>query len=150
MDARLFDVYTRAAARPRRAVAGGLLGLALTPLAVSGKRKKKKKKSKCAAPNIACGKACCASNQQCVSGQCQDPAPDDGGCNQAKCDTLTNPAMQGGFCFCKPNIGGGNLCFANMSCGGLPPCQKNDDCAEGSACQAGACGATGLCVKTCV
>ena len=152
MDARLFDALTRAAARPRRAVAGGLLGLTLAPLAASAKRKKhknkkKKKNSTCAAPNFACGtNACCGSTQQCIAGQCQDPGP----CGSQGCAGFTNPVIQGGACVCRATINGPSLCFAQQECAGLGPCGINGQCSNGFACMNNSCGGKPTCVRTCV
>lgn len=150
MDARQFDAFTRAVSRPRRAVAGGLLGLALTPLTAAGKRKKRKKKKKkptCAAPNVACGKtACCGSTQQCVSGQCQNVSP----CGPQECAGYTNPVIQGGACACRATINGPSLCFAQQECGGLGPCGVNGECSTGYACMDQSCGGKPTCVRTCV
>ena len=152
MDARQFDSFTRAVSGPRRAVAGGLLGLALAPLSASAKRKKHKKNKKkptCTAPSFACGKkACCGSNQQCFSGQCQDPTP--GLCGSFNCAEVTNPVVQGGVCVCRATTSGPTLCFAQQPCVGLSPCAADGDCSDGYACMAQSCGGNPTCVRTCV
>lgn len=152
MDAREFDSFTRAISRPRRAVAGGLLGLALAPLTASARRKKyqKKKKGKkntCSAPNFACGtSACCGSTQQCVAGQCQPPSP----CGPQDCAGNTNPVMPGGSCACRATINGPSLCFTQQPCEGLGPCASDGKCSEGYACMNNSCGGKATCVCTCV
>ncbi|MBL8127302.1 MAG: hypothetical protein JNM64_06685 [Chloroflexia bacterium] len=150
MDAQQFDAFSRAVSRPRRVVAGGILGLALTPLATTAKRKKhkkKKKKATCKAPGISCGKnLCCGSTQQCVSGQCQDVSP----CGPQACAGYTNPVMQGGACVCRATINSPSLCFAQQPCEGLSPCAVDGKCSEGYACMDNSCGGKPTCVRTCV
>lgn len=150
MDARKFDSFTRAVSWPRRAVVGGLFGLALAPMTASAKRKKHKKKkrhtSTCPAPGIACGTNCCSSRQQCEGGQCQDP----GLCGTFNCAGFTNPVMQGGTCACRATTSGPTLCFAQQECGGLSPCNANGECSDGYACMAQSCGGKPTCVRTCI
>ncbi|MFT4039374.1 MAG: hypothetical protein QM692_14395 [Thermomicrobiales bacterium] len=154
MDANHFDAFTRAAARPRRAVAAGLLGLAMTPLMANAKgnkgKGKKKKKRKCPATGIPCGKSgCCDAGQQCVSGECQESI-DPTSCDFMDCSVYTNPAQPGGQCGCGPTVGGANFCFAVMYCDMLTPCDEETDCSAGYACKKEACHGKSVCVLTCV
>lgn len=154
MDACQFDSFARTISRSRRVVAGGLLGFALSPIMATARRKKrksKKKKPACTTPNVACGQGlCCNSNQQCVSGQCQDPVPNPSPCVTQGCTGFTNPVIQGGACACRATSTGPSLCFAQQECGGLGPCGAHGECAPGFACMAQSCGGKPTCVRTCV